>query len=249
MAADPLAQFKIVPIFKFDIAGIDFTFTNASLWMMIVLAGMTFFLTAGMRKAAMVPGRWQVMVEGMYEFVAGLVRDNVGSDGKPYFPLVFTIFAFVLGANLAGMLPYSFTVTSHIIVTGALAVFVFLFVTLLGIFKHGFSWLKLFVPSGVPLGLLPAIVLIEIISYISRPLSLSVRLFANMLAGHIMLKVIAGFIISLGAMGGIMTIGAALPFMLNLFLTALEIMVAGLQAYVFAILTCLYLHDALHPGH
>lgn len=249
MANNPLEQFEVHPIFELSLFGIDVSFTNASLWMMITLGIMTALTVLPMRGAGMVPGRWQVLSETLYEFVANLVKENVGKDGKAYFPLVFTIFAFILGANMAGMLPYSFTVTSHIIVTATIALFVWVFCTLLGIYKHGLGFLKLFAPSGAPGWLLPLIFVIEVISYVSRPLSLSIRLFANMLAGHIMLKVIAGFIISLGALGGLFSAAAVLPFAFNLFLTALELLVAFLQAYVFAILTCLYLHDALHPGH
>lgn len=249
MANNPLSQFEIKPIVDLQIAGLDVSFTNASAWMMVVLAAVTVFMIGGMRRGAVVPGRWQMMVEMSYDFVASMVRDNLGRDGKPYFPLIFTIFMFVLIANLAGMLPYGFTVTSHIVVTAALALFVFFFVTVLGFIKHGAGFLRVFVPSGVPWPLLLLLVPIEIISYVSRPLSLSVRLFANMLAGHIMLKVFAGFVISLGALGGVLSAGALLPFAFNMFLTALELLVAFLQAYVFAILTCIYLHDALHPGH
>ena len=245
----PLEQFEIKTLAPIDIAGIDASFTNSALWMLIVVGAMSFFMIGGMRRAALVPGRWQTAVEMAYEFVAGMVRDNVGKDGKAYFPFIFTLFMFVLGANIAGMIPYSFTVTSHIAVTLAMALVVFIGVTLLGIAQHGFGFLKLFVPSGVPVPLYIIIVPIEVISYFTRPVSLSVRLFANMMAGHIMLKVFAGFVVSLGLAGGIIAPMAVLPFAFNIFLTALELLVAFLQAYVFAILSCIYLHDALHPAH
>ncbi|WP_374763576.1 F0F1 ATP synthase subunit A [Yunchengibacter salinarum] len=245
----PLEQFEIHAIAPQEIAGVDVSFTNSALWMVIVVTGMSLFMLGGMRRNALVPGRWQTMVEMAYEFIAGMVRDNVGRDGKRYFPFIFTLFMFILGANMAGMIPYSFTVTSHIAVTFALAMVVFVGVTLIGLLKHGAGFLKLFAPSGVPMALMPLIVPIELMSYLTRPISLSVRLFANMLAGHIMMKVFAGFVISLGAMGAAGALGAVLPFAFNLFLTGLEILVAFLQAYVFAILSCLYLHDALHPAH
>ncbi|TNE61611.1 MAG: F0F1 ATP synthase subunit A [Alphaproteobacteria bacterium] len=249
MAHSPIEQFEIKPLFQMEIAGFDASFTNSSLWMVIVVSFMSLFMVAGMRKSAAVPGRWQSAVEVLYEFVAGMIRDNVGREGKKYFPFIFTLFVFILGLNLAGMLPYSFTATSHIAVNFAMALFVFVGVTLIGFIKNGAGYLRLFAPSGVPLWLLPLIVLIEIISYCTRPISLAVRLFANMLAGHIMMKVFAGFIISLGAAGVAGMVGAVLPFGVTVLLTGLEILVACLQAYVFTILTCIYLNDAMHPGH
>lgn len=247
--AGPLEQFEIKPIAEMQVAGIDVSFTNSSLWMVIVVTALTFFLVGGTRKNALVPGRWQAMVEMAYEFIANMVKENVGREGKQYFPFIFTLFMFILGSNLAGMIPYSFTTTSHIIVTFALAAVVFVGVTLIGFAKHGIGFLKLFAPSGVPAPLYILIVPIEVMSYFTRPISLSVRLFANMLAGHIMMKVFAGFIISLGAIGFAGQAAAVLPFAFNIFLTGLEILVAFLQAYVFAILSCIYLHDAMHPAH
>ncbi|SDE20763.1 ATP synthase F0 subcomplex A subunit [Kordiimonas lacus] len=247
--AGPLEQFEIKPLAEMQVAGIDVSFTNSSLWMVIVVTALTFFLVGGTRKNALVPGRWQAMVEMAYEFIANMVKENVGREGKQYFPFIFTLFMFILGSNLAGMIPYSFTTTSHIIVTFALAAVVFLGVTLIGFAKHGLGFLKLFAPSGVPAPLYILIVPIEVMSYFTRPISLSVRLFANMLAGHIMMKVFAGFIISLGAIGIAGQAAAVLPFAFNIFLTGLEILVAFLQAYVFAILSCIYLHDAMHPAH
>ena len=249
MAHSPLEQFEIKPIAEINVAGIDASFTNSSLMMVIVVSLVTLFLTAGMRKNAMVPGRFQTMVEMAYEFVANMVKENVGKEGKQYFPFIFTLFMFILGCNLLGMIPYSFTVTSHIVVTFAMAAVVFVGVTLIGFLKHGLGFLKLFVPGGTPIALLPLIVPIEIISYLTRPISLSVRLFANMLAGHLMMKVFAGFVISLGSIGVAGYFGAVLPFAFNIFMTGLEILVAFLQAYVFAILTCIYLNDAMHPSH
>ncbi len=247
--AGPLEQFEIKPYAELEVAGFDVSFTNSSLWMVIVVTALTFFLVGGIRKNALVPGRWQASVEMAYEFIANMVKENVGREGKQYFPFIFTLFMFILGSNLAGMIPYSFTTTSHIIVTFALAAVVFIGVTLIGFAKHGLGFLKLFAPSGVPAPLYILIVPIEVMSYFTRPISLSVRLFANMLAGHIMMKVFAGFIISLGAIGIAGQAAAVLPFAFNIFLTGLEILVAFLQAYVFAILSCIYLHDAMHPAH
>jgi len=241
--ASPLEQFLIRRIFELHIGGLDISFTNSSLFMIIAVVGITAFLNLSMRKSALVPGRWQSMAELSYEFIANVVRENAGSEGMAYFPFVFTLFMFILFCNLLGLIPYSFTVTSHIIVTFALAAVVFLGVTAIGFAKHGLKFLRLFVPSGVPIALLPLIVLIELISYLTRPISLSVRLFANMMAGHTMLKVFAGFVVALGIWLG----WAPLAFIVALI--ALEFGIAILQAYVFAILSCIYLHDAMHPHH
>ena len=249
MAHSPIEQFNIVTKVPLEIAGVDVSFTNSSLLMVLVVSALSFFLIGGTRKSAMVPGRWQVMVELLYSFIANMVRDNVGKEGKQFFPFIFTLFVFILGLNLAGMFPYSFTVTSHLAVNFALAIFIFLGVTVIGFVKNGAGYLKLFAPSGVPMWLLPLIVAIEIISYCTRPISLSVRLFANMLAGHIMMKVFASFIIMMASAGAIGLVGGVVPFTVNVLLTGLEILVAGLQAFVFTILTCIYLNDALHPGH
>lgn len=226
-----------------EIGGIDVSITNSSIFMVVAVALITLFLTASVRSRAIVPGRWQSLAELAYEFVANMLRENVGSEGRKYFPFVFTLFIFILFCNLIGMVPYTFTVTSHIIVTFAMAAAVFLGVTVIGIVKNGTGFLKLFVPSGVPMALLPLLVVIEVISYLTRPVSLAVRLFANMMAGHTMLKVFGGFVVSLGVIGG----WAPLAFIVAL--TGLEIGIAFLQAYVFTILTCIYLNDALHPGH
>ncbi len=235
----PLSQFEIKRLIPIDIGGADVSFTNASLMMVIALAAVTVFLLVGTRQRALVPGRWQSMAELSYEFVANLIRDTVGSGGRQYFPFVFTLFMFILFGNLLGMVPYSFTFTSQIVVTFALAAVVFIGVTVLGFVKHGVRFLSFFVPPGVTVALWPLLIPIEIISYLSRPISLSVRLFANMLAGHTLLKVFAGFVGALGVAG-------VLPLAFVAALSGLELVIAFLQAYVFAILTCLYINDALH---
>jgi F-type H+-transporting ATPase subunit a len=240
---DPMHQFEIKRIFELELFGLDASFTNSALFMVIAACLITLFTVFAMRRNSLVPTRLQSVAELSYEFVANMVRDNVGTDGMKYFPFVFTLFMFVLALNMLGMIPFSFTVTSHIIVTFALAAFIFIGVTLIGFWKHGWKFLKFFVPSGVPFVMLPLLVVIEVISYLTRPLSLSVRLFANMMAGHTMLKVFGAFVVALGVLGG----WAALAFMVAF--TGLEILVAFLQAYVFAILTCIYLNDALHMHH
>jgi len=237
--ADPLHQFEIHPIMPLQIGGVDVSFTNSSLFMALSVLATTVFLVGGMMNAKQIPGRWQGLVEMSYEFIAGMLHDNVGTKGRQYFPLIFSIFMFVLMGNLLGMIPYSFTYTSHIIVTFGLAIFVFLTMTLIGIIRHGLHYFTLFVPKGAPVFMLPIIVPIEVLSYLSRPVSLAVRLFANMMAGHTMLKVFAGFTVALGVFG-------VAPLAVNVALTAFEVMVAILQAYVFTILSCIYLHDAVH---
>jgi F-type H+-transporting ATPase subunit a len=240
VASNPLHQFEVYSVVPIKLGSIDASLTNAGLFMLITVAAVTLFLTLGMRGSARVPGRWQSMVELSYEFVADMLRDNVGTAGRKYFPFIFSLFMFILFANLIGLLPYSFTFTSHIIVTFAMALFVFLGVTLIAIVKHGFKFFTLFLPSGVPVMMAPVLVPIEIVSYLSRPISLSIRLFANMMAGHTMMKVFAAFIIPLGFIGG------WAPLAVDVALTGFEFLVAFLQAYVFAVLTCLYLNDALH---
>jgi len=241
--ASPLEQFEVKPIIPIEVGGVDVSFTNSSLWMVAAIVVATVLLTVGMRGRAMVPGRMQSIAELSYEFIANMIRDNAGAGGRPYFPFLFTLFFFILFCNLLGMIPYSFTPTSHIIVTFAMAAVVFIGVTIIGIAKNGVGFLKLFAPSGVPIFLLLILVPIEIISYFVRPISLSLRLFANMMAGHTMLKVFGGFVISLGIVAG------WAPLLFIVALTGLEIGIALLQAYVFTVLSCLYLHDALHPGH
>jgi F-type H+-transporting ATPase subunit a len=235
----PLEQFEIKTLLPIRIGDADVSFTNSSLYMVIALVCVAIFLIMGMRKRDLVPGHWQSMAELSYEFVASIIRDTVGNDGRRYFPFVFTIFMFILFGNMLGMTPYSFTFTSHIMVTFAMAATVFVGVTVLGLVKHGFRFFTFFVPPGVSPVMWPLLIPIEIISYLSRPISLSVRLFANMLAGHTLLKVFAGFVPVLGALG-------VLPLAFVVALSGLEIVIAFLQAYVFTILTCMYISDALH---
>jgi len=235
----PLEQFEIKPLMEIHLGGLDISFTNSAAFMVLSVVVVTVFLVVGAGRGAIVPGRWQAAAEGVYEFIANLLRDTVGEEGRKYFPIIFTLFMFILAGNMLGMLPYSFTFTSHIIVTLAMALVVFVGVTLLGLVKHGTHFFSLFVPPGTPLFMMPLLVPIEIISYFSRPVSLSVRLFANMLAGHTLLKVLALFVPLMGVAG-------VLPLALISALTGLEILIAFLQAYVFAILTCLYINDALH---
>ena len=237
---DPLEQFNIKLLSDpISLAGYDVSFTNSSLMMVLTVAAVTLFMTIGMSKRALIPGRWQSLSEISYEFIANMIKDNVGSAGRKFFPFVFTLFMFILFANLLGLLPYSFTFTSHIAVTFTLAFVVFLGVTLVGFAKHGAHFLSFFVPGDVPKLMLVLLVPIEILSYLSRPLSLSIRLFANMMAGHAMMKVFAGFVAMLGVFG-------IFPLGVDVLLTAFELLVAFLQAYVFTVLTCLYLNDAIH---
>ena len=250
MQVDPIHQFQIhdlAPMFK--LAGHQFHFTNSSLVMLIIVVLVSALFISATIPRAVVPGRFQSIAEMSYEFVANTVQASAGSEGMKFFPFVFTLFMFVLFANMIGLIPYSFTVTSHLIVTATLALTVFFLVIGYGFWRNGLHFLNLFVPKGVPKAILPAIVIIEVLSFLSRPVSHSVRLFANMLAGHITLQVFAGFIIMLAGWGVLGWFGATLPFIMVLLLTALEFLVAVLQAYVFAILTCIYLNDAIHPGH
>lgn len=250
MASDPIHQFQIQDLAgPFNLGGYEISFTNSALFMGLSVATVTGLLLAASARGAMVPGRLQSIGELWYQFIENMVKQVLGHEGKKFFPLVFSLFSFVLMANMLGMFPYFFTVTSHVIVTAALAVFVVALVVVVGIAKHGLGWFKLFVPHGVPVVILPFISLIEIISFLSRPISLGLRLFGNMLAGHIVLKVFAGFVVSLAAYGAGGIIGAIAPLAMAVALTALEFLVAFLQAFVFAILTCVYLNDALHPGH
>jgi len=249
VANDPIHQFQISKLIPIEIGGLDFSFTNSSAFMVLTAASAAAFLYMTTSSRGLIPSRLQSISEMSYEFVANMLRDAAGSQGMRFFPLVFSLFMFVLVANLIGLFPYFFTVTSHIIVTFALALLVIGTVVVYGFMKHGFGFLKLFVPHGVPGILVPLVVLIEVISFLSRPISLSVRLFANMLAGHITLKVFAGFVTSLSALGAVGVVGAILPMIMTVAITALEFLVAFLQAYVFAVLTCMYLNDALHPGH
>ena len=241
MAANPMTQFEVYRIGpEIKVGAFDISFTNASLFMVVSSLAILIIFNLGSKKYSLLPNKLQLLAELSFTFVSKMIADTAGSKARPYFAFIFSLFMFVLFCNMFGMIPYTFTVTSHIIVTFMLAAFIFIGVTIVGFIKHGLGYLKLFVPSGVPAVLLPLIVVIEIISYLSRPVSLSVRLFANMMAGHTMLKVFGGFVISLGLLGG------WLPLSFSVALTGLEILVAFLQAYVFAILTCIYLNDALN---
>jgi len=236
---DPLHQFEIKRLIPLKLGDLDVSFTNSSMWMVLAILGVTVFLVGGMRRRAVVPGRWQSMAEMSYEFIAGMIQENVGAKGRQFFPFIFSLFMFILFGNLLGMIPYSFTFTSHIIVTFAMAAVVFLGVTIVGFAIHGAHFLSYFVPKGVPAVMLVLMVPIEVLSYLTRPLSLSIRLFANMMAGHTMVKVFAAFTVMLGIFG-------VAPLFINVALTGFEFMVAFLQAYVFTILTCMYLNDAVH---
>jgi F-type H+-transporting ATPase subunit a len=247
---DPIHQFNISKIYILGhIGGHEIAITNSALFMFAAVV----FIVGGMliatSRRALVPNRAQSVVETTYEFVAGMVRQSAGEAGMKFFPLVFTLFSFILVLNMFGMIPGLFAVTSHLVITVFLALVVFLTVIIYGFWHNGFRFFKLFVPSGVPIYILPLIVAIEILSFFSRPISHSVRLFANVLAGHITLKVFAGFVALLGSIGIAGWVGAILPLALTVALTALELLVSFLQAYVFAILTCIYLNDAIHPGH
>lgn len=253
-AASPMEQFEIVPLVPLTMGGVDISFTNSTLWMLIGIGVAIAFFGVATKSRALIPGRLQSVAELFYEFIADTVRGAIGPEGMKFFPYVFTLFVYILFANLLGLFPsipgapHTFTTTSHIAVTFSLGLLSISIVIVYGLYKNGLSFLKLFVPSGVPLWLLPLVSLIEIVSFISRPISLAIRLFANMLAGHIILKVFAGFIISLLAAGAWGVI-AIFPFLGIIAITLLEILVAFLQAYVFAILTCIYLNDAVHAGH
>ena len=251
MANDPMKQFEIVPSDKFpelSIGGVDITFTNSSFWMVITIVTIIIFfaLTA---KGKLVPGRMQSLGEMSYDFIANMVKDTTGPEAMKFFPFVFCIFFFILFANLLGMNPYAFTTTSHLAVTVAMALFTIGIVVIAGIWKNGFKWFKIFAPSGLPLPLYILIIPIEIISFLSRPVTLAVRLFANMTAGHVMLKLFAVFTAYLVGKGGIMIGAAIVPIIGTMGIVALEFLVAGLQAFVFAILTCVYLNDVYHVDH
>jgi F-type H+-transporting ATPase subunit a len=248
-AIDPIHQFGLKPVVSILVGGHDVSLTNSGLYMLLAVALTCLMVAIGARGGSGVPGRLQAMAEMSYEFIAGMVRSAAGESGMRFFPLVFAIFFFVLVTNLLGFFPYTFSVTSQIIITATLALMVFLTVIVIGVKEHGLHFFKLFVPQGVPIYILPLVVAIEIISFLSRPVSHSVRLFANMLAGHITLNVFGAFVVMLlGASAAVKAL-AVLPFIMTVGLEALELLVAFLQAYVFAMLTCMYLNDALHPGH
>ena len=247
--ADPIHQFVITPIIPFEVSGIDLSFTNSSLWMAIGAVTSTLFLMFAIQKQALIPSRLQAVSELMYEFVAGMIRENIGSRGRKYFPLIFTLFIVVLMGNVLGLLPYSFTYTSHIIVTLSLALLIFFTVTVLGFVNHGVKFLSLFAPPGVPILMQLLIVPIEVLSFLIRPITLSLRLFANMMAGHLMLKVFAGFSTMMLALGGFGIVAGLVPMFFNVALYILELLVAVLQAYIFAILSCIYLKDTVDLHH
>jgi F-type H+-transporting ATPase subunit a len=247
---DPIHQFQIQNLLTFGhIGGHEIAFTNSALFMLIALAVIAALTIGATSSRALVPGRMQSVAEMSYEFVADTLRSSAGSEGMKFFPLVFSLFMFIVTVNVIGIIPYTFTVTSHIIITVSLALVVFLTVVIYGLYRNGLHFLKLFVPSGIPIYILPLVTFIEVLSFLSRPVSHSVRLFANMLAGHITLKVFGGFVVMLGSLGFVGALGAILPLGMTVALTALELLVAVLQAYVFAILTCIYINDAIHPGH
>ena len=256
-AAGPMEQFEILPIVPLKFGSYDISLTNSSLWMLIGTGAIILFFAFATGKTHLVPGRLQAMAETLYEFVSDLVRDTIGPEGRKFFPYVFTLFIWILIANLFGLLPsfpgiphelHTFTPTSHLIVTLALAMVTITIVIVYGFYKNGLGFFKLFAPSGVPLWLMPILVPVEVISFLSRPLSLAIRLFANMFAGHVILKLFAGFVVSLvGTSSAVMIFGLA-PFLGAIAVTALEFLVAALQAYVFAVLTCIYLNDAVHAA-
>jgi F-type H+-transporting ATPase subunit a len=248
--ADPIHQFIVHPIIPIHVGGVDLSFTNSAMWMVIGVIVSTALLTLATRKKAMVPNRLQAMSEMLYQFIGGMIRENIGTGGMQYFPLVFTLFVIVLMGNLLGMIPFSFTYTSHIIVTAGLALMIFFTVLVLGIFRHGTHFFSLFVPPGVPIWLFPLIIPIELISFLVRPITLSVRLFANMMAGHLMLKVFAGFSVAMllgfGAAG---FVAGLVPMLFNVLLICFEVLIALLHAYVFTVLSCIYLKDTVELHH
>ncbi len=254
---DPISQFNIYELFSFGTIGADaegaggfeLAFTNSSLFMVLTVGLIAGYLILSTRGRGLVPSRLQLVSEITYEFIANMVRSSAGNEGMKFFPFVFSLFTFILISNMFGMFPYFITVASHLIITVALALLVMTVVIVYGVMRNGFGFLKLFVPSGIPLPVLIIVVPIEVLSFLSRPLSLSLRLFGNMLAGHIVLKVFAGFVVTLTSMGAFGIIGAVLPFGMTVALTGLEFLVSALQAFVFTILTCVYLNDAIHPGH
>lgn len=247
---DPIAQFELHKLAELKIGQYDLCFTNSALIMAVTVFVTALWLFLSMSKRSLIPGRAQSVAEMSYEFIANMIRSTAGSDGMKFFPFVYSLFIFILFANMLGMIPFFFTSTSHIIITFVMAMMVMLLVVGYGLYKHGFKFLKLFVPSGIPIAILPFVSLLEIISFLSRPISLSVRLWANMFAGHILLKLFAGFAIMMFTSASILTtLGSAIPYALVMALIPLEFLVAFVQAYVFALLTCVYLSDALHPGH
>lgn len=247
--ADPIHQFQITRYIPFEVGGVDLSYTNSSLWLTLAVGFSIIFFTAATQKKALVPARLQMFSEIIYQFVANMIRENIGNKGREYFPLVFTVFVVVLMGNMMGMIPYSFTYTSHIIVTGIMAFAIFLMVIVIGLIRHGFHFFSLFIPPGVPAPMLLVLVPIELLSFLVRPITLSVRLFANMMAGHIVLKVFAGFSVALLSLGVGGFIAGLIPAAFNVALISLEFLIAFLQAYVFALLTCIYLKDTIEIHH
>lgn len=246
--ANPMEQFELKKIVDLSVGGVDASFTNSSLWMLITLGCVALFMLISTSKMSIVPGRMQAAVEYLHEFVANMLHENIGPEGKKYIPLVFSLFIFVLVANLLGMIPFigAFTSTSHIAVTFGLAAIVFLVVLGVGFAKHGLHFFSLFVPKGVHWSIAWFVMIIEFLSFLSRPFTLAIRLFANMTAGHVLMKVFGGFVVAIGAAGGIVALAAIMPFVTNVALTALELLIAVVQAYVFALLTSIYLNDAVN---
>ena len=247
---DPISQFNLKKIFNINLGGLDLSFTNSSLYMIVAVALILLWMAVSTSKLSLIPSRAQSIVEMSYEFVADMLRNSAGKDGLRFFPFVFTLFIFILFANMLGMFPYFFTTTSHLIVTFVLAMLVMLLVLGYGLLKHGLGFFKLFAPAGLPLATYILLTPIEIISFLSRPISLSIRLWANVFAGHILLKLFAAFAVALATASGLgLKLMGIIPFIMAFALTPLELLVAFVQAYVFALLTCVYLSDALHPGH
>ncbi|HIF26686.1 MAG TPA: F0F1 ATP synthase subunit A [Micavibrio sp.] len=247
--ADPIHQFEIQKIVDFQVGSMDLSYTNSALWMTIAVVVSTVFLTMAMGRKSLVPGRAQVLAEMLYEFIAGMIRENIGADGRKYFPFIFTIFMVVLMGNLLGLIPYSFTYTSHIVVTFALAALVFFAVVIFGLINHGMHFFSLFLPPGLPKWLWPMIIPIEFISFLIRPVTLSVRLFANMMAGHLMLKVFAGFSVAMVSAGALGMLASTMPMVFNTILIGFEFLIALIHAYVFAVLSCIYLKDTVELAH
>lgn len=245
----PLHQFVVTPIVPIHAGGVDLSFTNSSLWMVIGAVVSIMFLALAMRKPQMVPGRLQMLAEMTYSFIANMIKENTGTKGMQYFPLIFTVFMIVLMGNLLGLIPYSFTYTSQLIVTAGLAIAIFMIVIVLGLVRHGTHFFSLFLPPGVPMWLWPLVIPLELVSFLIRPITLSVRLFANMMAGHLMLKVFAGFSVAMISMGAMGWVGAMFPMLFNTILTGFELMIALIHAYVFSVLCCLYLKDSVELAH
>ncbi len=246
--ANPMEQFQIEKIVPLDVSGYDFSFTNSSLWMLIAVGAVALFLFIGTAKPQLVPGRAQAAVEYLYEFIRDMLRENVGKEGLRYAPLIFALFIFVLACNLLGMIPFigAFTPTSHIAVTFGLAAIVFVLVVIVGFARHGLHFFTLFLPEGTPIFVLPLVAAIEFLSFLSRPFTLAIRLFANMTAGHVLLKVFGGFVVALGSFEALPYVFGIIPLGVNVALTALELLIAVVQAYVFALLASIYLNDAVN---